>query len=268
VHILFGGSRGLTAAGNQWWNQDSPGILNRGDLREQFGQSLAAADFDRDGFDDLAAGIWFQDFCRICNEGSLSVIYGSRRGLTAAGNQFWNQDSPRIRDRAEPFDRFSNGLAAGDFDGDRFADLAVGAPREDYRTSRVFQNKGGVNVLYGSRRGLSAAGNQFWNQDSPGILDHADWDDQFGVALGAADFNGDGFDELAVGVRFEDLSGRNAGGVNVIRGSRRGLTADGNEWWIQNSPGILDRSERGDYFGWSLSGRFPASGTPGLNQSS
>jgi hypothetical protein len=268
VHVLFGGRRGLTARRNQWWNQDSPGILGRGDLREQYGQSLAAADFDRDGYDDLAAGIWFQDFCRICNEGALSVIYGSRRGLTAAGDQLWTQDSPGIRDMREPFDRFSNSLSPGDFDGDRFADLAVAAPREDYNTSRVFQNKGGVNVLFGSRRGLTTLGNQHWSQDSPGIADHADWDDQFGLSLGSADYNGDGFDELAIGVRFEDLPRNNEGAVNVVYGTPRGLRAARNQLWSQDSPGIADQAEPGDFFGWALSGRWPASGTPGFNRSS
>jgi hypothetical protein len=45
---------------------------------------------------------------------------------------------------------------------------------------------GGVNVIYGSATGLTAAGgpgNQFWSQDSQGIEDFADSGDRFGSSL-------------------------------------------------------------------------------------
>ena len=48
-----------------------------------------------------------------------------------------------------------------DFNGDGYADLAIGADQQNVT--------GGVNVLYGSSTGLSAAGDQFWGLDSPGI---------------------------------------------------------------------------------------------------
>ena len=75
-----------------------------------------------------------------------------------------------------------------DFNGDGFADLAVGA----YEA---------VHVLYGSAVGLIAAGNQLWNQDSPGIEGLG-----FGQSLAVGDFNGDGFGDLAVNVRSESES--------------------------------------------------------------
>jgi hypothetical protein len=37
-----------------------------------------------------------------------------------------------------------------------------------------------VNVLYGTESGLSAVGDQFWNQDTPGIKDTAEGQDGFG----------------------------------------------------------------------------------------
>ena len=40
-----------------------------------------------------------------------------------------------------------------------------------------------VNVIYGSSSGLAVTGNQQWHQDSPGILDSNENDDQFGKAL-------------------------------------------------------------------------------------
>ena len=66
-------------------------------------------------------------------------------------------------------------------------------------------NAGAVNVLYGGASGLSATGNQLWSQNSPDVLDAAEAHDGFGSVLAMGDFNGDGSDDLAVGVVNEKL---------------------------------------------------------------
>jgi hypothetical protein len=71
----------------------------------------------------------------------------------------------------------SRGVRA-DFNGDGTADLAIGAPGED--TAR-----GVVQVLYGSANRLTATGNQFWTQNSPGIAGVAEFGDILGFALAA-----------------------------------------------------------------------------------
>jgi hypothetical protein len=85
----------------------------------------------------------------------------------------------------------------GDFNGDGFDDLAVGAPLENVSGINA---AGAVSIIYGSRRGLSASGNQFWHENVSGVDGAAANDDRFGIALAAGDFNGDGFDDLAIGV--------------------------------------------------------------------
>jgi len=67
-----------------------------------------------------------------------------------------------------------------------------------------------------------------------------------------ADFNGDGFADLAVGVPFEDQAATNDGAVNVIYGGPGGLRVSGNEVWSQGSQGITGTPEAGDLFGYSL----------------
>jgi FG-GAP repeat len=138
------------------------------------------ADFNGDGFADLAVGVPDEDVGTITNAGAVNVLYGSGTGLSAAGNQLWHQDSGGILDGAEADDIFGWALAAGDFNGDGFADLAVGVPGESVGTISF---AGVVNVLYGSGSGLSATGNQLWHQDRSGVADVAEADDHFGLGL-------------------------------------------------------------------------------------
>ena len=95
-------------------------------------------------------------------------------------------------------------------------------------------------------------GNQIWHQDSDGIGGVAEPNDSFGAALAAGDFNNDGFEDLAIGVR-EDVRGKeDVGVVNVIYGGPGGLAAVGNQVWGQDSVGIGGGGEGGDLFGDAL----------------
>ena len=263
VNVIYGSSSsGLSSTNNQFWSQNSAGIadsseahqgLNGGDT---FGYSLAAGDFDNDGFSDLAIGVPYEQIgtggSAIAVNGAVNVIYGSSSGLTSTGNQLWSQNSPGIPDSSEDSDQFGYSLAAGDFDNDGFADLAIGVPSEDIETGGPYA--GAVNVIYGSSSGLTSTGNQLWSQNSPGIADSSENVDNFGHSLAAGDFDNDGFSDLAIGVFNEALGSVTAGAVNVIYGSSSssGLTSEGNQFWHQNSPGIADTSESNDYFGHSL----------------
>jgi FG-GAP repeat len=72
-----------------------------------------------------------------------------------------------------------------DFNGDGFADLAVGVPGEDANGGAG--DTGGVSVIYGSAGGLSATTtpDQFWGQYTPNVEDAAEASDYFGRELAA-----------------------------------------------------------------------------------
>jgi hypothetical protein len=142
------------------------------------------ADFNDDGADDLAVGAPFESLGGLSTAGAVHVLYGSGGGLTGTGGQVFTQDSPGVPDTAEPGDTFGIGLAAGDFDNDGFADLAVGVELEDVGGA---VDAGAVNVLYGSAGGLTASGGQLFTQDSPGVAGGAEVFDRFGNALASGD---------------------------------------------------------------------------------
>jgi disulfide bond formation protein DsbB len=249
VNVLYGSAGGLSAAGNQFWHQDRGGINDVAEIGDIFGYSLAAGDFNRDGISDLAIGA-FGESVKSSDNGAVNVLYGSATGLSAAGNQFWSQDSPGINDSAESGDDFGFALYAADFNGDDVADLAIGVFGEGVGSTL---HSGAVQVLYGAVGGLAAAGNQFWSQDSPGIVDAAETEERLGYSLGGGDFDGDGFADLAIGVVFEDVgSADEAGAVNVLYGSAAGLSPAGNQLWHQDRGGIADQAEFQDDFGSAL----------------
>jgi FG-GAP repeat protein len=190
--------------------------------------AAAPSDYNGDGYADLAIGVPLEDLGSKRNVGAVNVLYGSARGLTAVGNQFWTQDSPGVLGKAHDrqhgyYETFGWALAAGDFDRDGYADLAIGVPG-DVTGETDGEFVGAVNVLYGSRGGLTSEGDQRWiRSDLPSApVTHRG----FGRQLAAADFDGDGFVDLATG--FQDGSGdATQSKIGVMRGGPPGLTTDG-----------------------------------------
>ena len=156
----------------------------------------------------------------------------------------WSQDSDGILDATEPGESFGSAMEIGDFDGDGFGDLAIATNGESVGSHTA----GAVNVLYGSAAGLNADGNQLWHEDVAGVPGAAESGDHFGRALAAGDFDGDGTDDLAVGVSRKAPGGA----VVTLYGSPGGLGTVGAQAWSQGSPGVPGTAERPDQFGAAL----------------
>ena len=250
VNVIYGSTAGLTATGNQLWHHNSPDIVWRAREFDTFGSTSIAGDFNNDGIDDLAIGVPGKKINDSEDAGLVNIIYGSVDGLTSIDNRVWHQDSAGIEGLAEASNHFGQSLTAGDFNGDGRDDLAIGIPSE---TINQVEDSGAVNIIYNTENGLSAEKNQIWHQDSSGIAGDLEEDDRLGQSLAAGDFDGDGRDDLAIGVANEDVEQLvDAGAVNVIYGGEDGLTATDNQIWHQNSPGITGVADNLDNFGSKL----------------
>ncbi|TAH37286.1 MAG: hypothetical protein EYC70_09950 [Planctomycetota bacterium] len=246
VHVMYGSPAGLSSLRNQLWAQEDLGLGEYSEQYDNFGFDVMRGDFNGDGFDDAAIAARKEDLGPVENAGAVYVLYGGPTGLNAAGSQAWNQDSPGIVGHTGQRDEFGTALASGDFNGDGRSDLAIGILQEA-------MDSGGVHILYGSPGGLAAPGNQLWTQHRRFVPGNPELNDEWGTALAAGDFNGDGADDLAIGV---PLEGRAAvvdcGAVTLLYGSPAGLQTHRAEIWSQNSPGVHGVAEDADQFGAEL----------------
>ncbi len=132
-----------------------------------------------------------------------------------------NRTDPLATDEvAVAVDRgFGRSIAVGDFNKDGRIDIAIGDPEAGATSTDA-----GPGMVY---LFTQSTPNQTANFDFLGRVDQAAFGgnepgDAFGVALSAADYDGDGFTDLAVGAAGEDIgSASNAGSVFFFRGCER-----------------------------------------------
>lgn len=245
---------------------------------EHFGESLAAADFNHDGFADLAVGSPEASINGHRGAGKVLVFNGGSAGVyngrqVGSGMQEWDEDSAGIRDDAEgpvtenddPHERFGAALAAGDVNGDGNADLIVGVPGE-YTNAMpdplATSSAGAIQVILGSRgQGLKSSGSEMWDLSSPGVGGAAAtyedpetgerFSQHFGAAVVTGDFNRDGITDVAVGIpdmqigTHEDLQFH--GAVSTFNGSASGLAPS--RYFDLSTHGVPGKPSSARHFG-------------------
>ena len=164
-------------------------VLDNGlpEEEDRFGSAVASGDFNGDGVMDLAIGAPGEN-------GDNGAVYLQRGtyGAALGVGDYPTFLAPWGRLNADPSGEAGAALAAGDFDGDGYDDLAVGIPGDD-------SDRGAVEVFLGGFTGLRSGDSIIlYASDAPDRSNSSN-QERMGAALAVGDFNSDGVDDLAVG---------------------------------------------------------------------
>jgi len=170
--------------------------------RSIFGIKTEVADLDADGANDLLVGAFYASGPARTDAGKLYMVSGMllrERLATSRVIDMARTPPPGVAVATGPEERSRLGVwvAAGDINGDGFADAVVGADQAS-GFGTPDDEAGRVYVLYGPLD-LSTSIDLADTQAPRSIIYGIDPKDHIGSSLAVGDLNGDGFDDIAVG---------------------------------------------------------------------
>jgi len=290
IVALYGTATGVSSAKRSTISQNTTGVPGTAEAGDGFGGETAYADFNGDGYDDLAVASPWEKVGTDTNGGALAILWGSASGLT--GKSSYVPD-PAVSSH----DYWGKDLAAGDFDGDGKADLAVGSS-----SNTIYVYKGGFSTsgTPGGRTTIKPPIESGTNDSPYGplsltagdvngdgrtdlVVDGFEtntsygWNTNYfvpgtagglsvasaqtlkpGIITAIGDINGDGYGDIVSGAGWDSTTSdgtpvpdaANGGKVNITYGSASGPATTSGI--TQNTGNVPGASEKGDAFGWDL----------------
>lgn len=187
------------------------------------GESLTTCDLNADGFSDVVVGLpryrQVAGAAGVLSYGAVAVYLG---GAQLGSPRILRQGADGIPGADEGDDWFGVAVACGKVGSDRYADILVGAPGEDWGS---LVNPGAAVLIRGSSGGIASSEHQGISQDSGGVEGSAESGDEFGRSVALGDVTGDGLAELLITAPLEN-GGAN-GILHSLKGSSSGWTGTG-----------------------------------------
>jgi hypothetical protein len=229
TYVVFGKASGFGAAVELSGLDGNNGFQLNGESASHLsGRAVSSAgDINADGFEDVIIGAFGGDVANAL-PGTAYVVFGKAGGFapTMELSALDGANGFQIDGKTANDDCGISVASAGDFNGDGFGDVIVGAPGADPNGDR---NAGEAYVVFGTDAGFGAAfdldsldGNNGFQIDGEGIGGRA------GSSVSAADLNGDGFSDIIVATQY-------AGTSYVVYGSPPGEAVTRNGTDIGNT---------------------------------
>jgi Ca2+-binding RTX toxin-like protein len=228
-YVVFGKARGFDARIDLSSLNGNNGFRLDGESRyDDSGHSVSGAgDINGDGYDDLIIGAH-----RANHNGSSYVVFGKANGFDARidlsslnGNNGFRLDSENAGDGSG-----WSVSAAGDFNGDGYDDLIIGARYADPNGL----SSGSSYVVFGKADGFDASidlstlnGKNGFRLDGEG---EGEYDRSGGSVSSAGDVNNDGYDDIIIGATGAAPNGEGSGSSYIVFGYATGLTIEGDAY--------------------------------------
>lgn len=201
VYIFFGKTSGWSGTSTAYSVSDASFIgETNGDY---FGSHVfGIGDVNGDSIHDIAIYATGSD-----TAGKVYIFFGKTSGWTKRASAA-GADASFFG--AEAADQFGAAVAAGDFNNDRYNDIAVGASRSGAAASQAGQ----TYIIFGKNSGwttnvaiANGADASFWGEEAS---------DNAGNSLSGGDVNNDGADDLLIGANGNDENGSLSGQVYLV----------------------------------------------------
>ena len=213
-------------------SDDNAGFrINGESVADYSGLSVSSAgDFNGDGYDDIIIGATYAN----SNGGGTSyVVFGKKAGLFSSetmelsgldGNNGFRINGERANDRSG-----GSVSSAGDFNGDGYDDIIIGASGAD---SNRNSNSGSTYVVFGKESGFGEAVELSDIVASDGRdgfrINGESGSNKSGHSVSSAgDVNGDGYDDIIIGAPHAHPRGDFSGSSYVIYGHATSVSIEG-----------------------------------------
>lgn len=147
---------------------------------QESGREVVTGDLNGDGYMDVIIGAHF--------ESRVFIVYGS--------NERFKQDVALGKNIIQGYGRFGSTLTTGDFNGDGFSDILVGAPSTD----KFGNNSGSVYIIYGKENLNEINSIDIQNNDYNFVrVTHGNNENNWlGNSIVSGDVNGNNIDDIVI----------------------------------------------------------------------
>ena len=263
-YVVFGKSDGgvvqLSTIADAAENDNDGFVLNGANGGDQSGRLVSGAgDVNGDGLDDIIIGAYRADPNGF-RSGASYVVFGKTDGGVVELSEIDDGDTDEgfainggFLPTGQTFGEYS-GISvseAGDVNGDGLGDIIVGASR----ASPNGTDSGASYVVFGKTDGGTVELSEIGGDDNDGfVLNGVDASDFSGHSVsGAGDVNGDGLDDIIIGVRDADPNGYSSGTSYLVFGKSDGVAVELSD--IADDAGFIIKGvDAADQSGYSVSG--------------